>query len=357
MKLFKNIDFKNNEKIINKVYTNESVFLHHTGFMLGIGTAVANDKGIEKIYSLKLRDSAKGFVVLVKNIEDIFNYADDLTEKDMKLIEQYLPGNLTLVVKCSNPLFDKVALNGTVAFRVPQNPVLCHFIDKINSPIISTSINRSGFEPEVDLKTISKDYKDWFDFGMVPKKQYIFGQGQASTIISLVDGLNCIREGSIPFYEIKESYGKPLVMFVCTGNVCRSPIAEYLLKDEIRKNKLDFRSASTGILQDGMVISANSASLLLLNGIDAASHLSRKVTEAQLRGSWLILTMEERHKEHLAKFFPHLSYKVFTLMEFCGDSGDIDDPYKKDIEDYKVAYKIIDDKIQCLVRILKDEVR
>ena len=356
MKLFKHIDFKHNDKIANKAFSDDAVFLHHTGFMLGIGTAVDSNKGIDRICTLKMRDSSKGFVILVKNVAEIFEYADDLTLADRKLIEQYLPGNLTVIVKCSNPLFANVALNGTVAFRVPQNQVLCHFLDIIGKPIVSTSINRSNYDPETELKKIHKEYGSWFDFGMVPKRAFIFGNDKPSTIISLVKGLKCIREGSIPFYEIKQSHGNPLVMFVCTGNVCRSPIAEYLFQDEVTKNKLNYRSESTGILQDGMTISANSASLLLLNGIEAAHHLSRKVTEEQLRSSWLILTMEESHKRYLMKNYPQYMYKTFTLLEFAGESGDIDDPYKKDIEDYKVAYKIIEDKIQYLISILKDEV-
>ncbi|OQY38605.1 MAG: hypothetical protein B6226_03380 [Candidatus Cloacimonetes bacterium 4572_65] len=356
MKLYKNIDYKHINKMLTKSWSKDAVFMHHTGNMFGIGTPVTSEIGVQRICDLKSRESGKGFVVLVENIDMIIEYVDEINAAQIRLMEQYYPGNLTMVLKCSNPLFKDVSLNGTVAFRVPQNPVLLHFLHCIKIPIVSTSINKSHYPPATSLKDISTNYDNWFDFGFTVKKVYQLSNERPSTIVKFDDTIKCIREGSIPFYELKRSYETSLILFVCTGNVCRSPIAEYLLKKAIERDKLPFRSESTGILQDGMTISANSAALLLVDDIDANSHLSRKITEAQLSESWLVLTMEDRHKEILAKQYPQFAYKVHSLMEFGGESGDIDDPYQKSIEDYKVAYKIIEDKVNYLVRILKDEV-
>ncbi|MFA7057067.1 MAG: Sua5/YciO/YrdC/YwlC family protein [Candidatus Cloacimonadales bacterium] len=353
MKLYKNVKLNQVDKVIAKSYQPDSVFLHHTGYMYGMGASVESEVGIEKICRLKMRESAKGFVVLVPHVGDIIQYVDEIDDRTVRLLEQFSPGNTTFVLKCSNPKFAHVALDGTVAFRVPQNPVLCSFIDQIGSPIISTSINKSNFPAESDIKTIAKDYDSWFDFGFISYKGFQIADDQPSTIIKIDKDIECLREGSVPFWMIKGGYAQPMILFVCTGNVCRSPIAEYLLRERLKENNLSFRTASAGVLQDGMVISANSAALLLQEGIDATAHLSRKLTEEMINDSWLILTMEEQHKRFFHKNFPQYAYKVFGLLEFCGGEGDIDDPYRQEIEKYKIAYNIINDKINCLIDILK----
>lgn len=356
MKLYKDIKFKHIEKIIDKSFQPDSTFLHHTGFMYGIATSVDSLAGIERITKLKSKDPSQGFIVLMPNIEEIIDIVDGVDSRTIRLLEQYSPGNVTFVLKCSHPRFSKVAQAGMVAFRVPQNPVLCYFIQQIGSPIISTSINHNGRNPETDLKKIIKENENWFDFGFTPHKLFQRANDQASTIIKIEKEIECLREASVPFYEIKQSYKKSMILFVCTGNVCRSPIAEYLLRSKIEEENLPFRTASAGVLQDGMVISANSSALLLEKGIDATSHVSRKLSEQIIRDSWLILTMEEAHRKFFAKHYPQYGYKVSGLLDFCGGEGDIDDPYQESIEKYRTAYKIINDNINCLIDILKKEV-
>lgn len=356
MKLYKNIRFKHVDKIVAGPYHSDSVFLHHTGYMYGIGASIDSEIGIKKISSLKSRNSAQGFVVLVSNIDEIIQYADGLESRTIRLLEQYLPGNVTFVLKCSNPMFRQVALNGTVAFRVPQNPILCYFIDKIGTPIVSTSVNKNAFPPETELNKIVKEYENWFDFGFSTHKAFQLANDQPSTIIKIDEDIECLREASVPYYEIKQSFAKSLILFVCTGNVCRSPIAEYLLKKRIEEEGLPFRTASAGVLQDGMVISANSSALLIEAGINASDHISRKLTNDIISDSWLILTMEEKHKQFFAKNFPHYGHKVSGLLEFCGGEGDIEDPYRESIEKYRIAFKIIEKNIDCLIDILKKEV-
>lgn len=356
MKLYKNINFKHVDKIIEKSFHSESVFLHHTGFMFGVGAIIDSKRAIQRITELKGRDSSKGFQVLVPNINYIIEAIDEPSDRIIRLLEQYSPGNVTFVLKCSDSRYQHLALDGFVAFRVPQNPVLCYFMEKIKSPIVSTSVNKSGFNPELELKSLITTYGSWFDFGFTPHKIYRFADDQASTIVKIKEGIECLREASIPFYEIKQSFEKSMILFVCTGNVCRSPIAEYLLRKRLKEEDLPYRTASGGVLQDGMIISANSSALLLQAGLDASSHVSRKLNESIIRDSWLILTMEERHKEYFSKRFPQYRHKVFTLLEFCGGQGDIADPYQENIEKYKIAYDIINKNIDCLIDILKKEV-
>lgn len=129
------------------------------------------------------------------------------------------------------------------------------------------------------------------------------------------------------------------VLFVCTGNTCRSPMAAALFNKIAVERGLDVRIESAGLFAaDGEPASNEAIIVMQKYGIDLLGHHSQSVNTELLEKSDLILTMTAAHKMVLEQSCPG---KVFTLCEYAGTDFDIDDPYGGDVEEYEECAKQI----------------
>ena len=347
MKIFNNISKLN--------LSEDSIYLHYTGSMFGIGCSAFSKEAVAKIDSLKDRKDKQGYIVLIPEIDWLKRFDVQITSGIHRILQQYWAGELSVVLEVHDPKLKHISQNGKVAFRIPTDELLRDFINKLDQPIISTSVNKSGKKPVQNLDEILAGFESWFDFAILPDdaKQ---SNNLPSTIIELSNRkLNLIREGSIKFSEIELSYEAPQILFVCTGNTCRSPIAEYLAKIIITEKELKLRVASAGFTTDGMPISENSNYVLALHGIDASVHTSTLLNEENLRKSWLVLTMTANHKNKILQLYPASASKVYTLSEYTGFNNDITDPFGKDIEYYKNTFEEINEKVKIIFEKIKEE--
>lgn len=125
------------------------------------------------------------------------------------------------------------------------------------------------------------------------------------------------------------------ILFVCTGNTCRSAMAAAMMADIAEKNDLNVLIDSAGIFASiGEGAADNAKSVMQKRGIDLSLHRTKPLTEELIDIADVILTMTSAHKmliENMAKD------KVFTLLEYAGGEGDIPDPYGGDEEEYEVV--------------------
>ncbi|MCK4653558.1 MAG: Sua5/YciO/YrdC/YwlC family protein [Candidatus Cloacimonetes bacterium] len=344
------------DKISKVKYFEDAVFLHHTGSMFGVGCSAFSEVAVKKIDILKKRNQGKGYIVLIPEIDWLERYKIRYHPKIRRLLQQYWPGELSIILNDPEDKFKLVSQNQKVAFRIPTSSFLREFIKKIDKPIVSTSINLSEEVPYKKVKDIIDQKSDWFDFAVIPGD--IKAQSSVpSTVIDCTDAkLTCIREGKITFDNIKRSFENPQILFICTANICRSPMAEFYLKTLIQKNKLSFCVKSAGFLNGGRQISENSEKVLKENEIDASKHISTQINEELILDSWLVLTMTIQHKLYLLDYFPNIENKVFTLSEFTGYQIDVDDPYGLEIYFYRETYEKIRERIDNLLdKISREE--
>ncbi len=120
-----------------------------------------------------------------------------------------------------------------------------------------------------------------------------------------------------------------VVLFVCTGNTCRSPMAEGILKFIAKKNNLSLEVKSAGIsVFDGDNASKNSIDAMKKIGIDISDHEARQLHRDMVDEADLILTMARSHKEFILSNFPSSKDKIYTLLEYAYKiDKDVADPY------------------------------
>lgn len=128
------------------------------------------------------------------------------------------------------------------------------------------------------------------------------------------------------------------ILFVCTGNTCRSAMAEGMLKAMLKEKGMDhIHVSSAGILAaSGEGASLPSISVMSEIGVDLKNHRARQVSTKLVKEADLILTMTEGHKNAIQSWEPSVWKKIYTLKEYAGIAGrDISDPYGLPEEEYR----------------------
>ncbi len=141
------------------------------------------------------------------------------------------------------------------------------------------------------------------------------------------------------------------ILFVCSGNTCRSPMAEGVARQLLSKEiPFEVRVHSAGSLAaDGMPASANAVKAARARGADISGHRSRLLNATMVRGADLIVTMGEKHRHTVGVIEPSALEYTVMLTDFCdGQSGDVHDPIGGDLETYERTLALIE---ECIGRI------
>jgi len=190
-----------------KLLRNEEVIAIPTETVYGLAGNIFSSKAIDKIYKIKNRPYYNPLIVHTNSIEKIFELADYIPDKAIKLLKNFSPGPLTVILRKKNIVSDIVTGNkNSVAIRIPNHELTLDLLNKLDFPVAAPSANPFSYVSPTNPNHVNESLGD--------KIQYILDGGQCqigieSTVISFVEDIPVIlRFGKITKYDIISVIGK-----------------------------------------------------------------------------------------------------------------------------------------------------
>jgi len=142
------------------------------------------------------------------------------------------------------------------------------------------------------------------------------------------------------------------IVFICTGNTCRSPLAAALFNKVAEQTGTGAEAVSAGIYpNEGEPASENAIAVAKEYSCDLSGHRSRLVTAQELEEADMVVCMTGEHERIIASYFPQVRQKLSTLIPW-----DIDDPFGKDMEAYRECAGDIYDGVRVLAGKIRGEI-
>lgn len=133
------------------------------------------------------------------------------------------------------------------------------------------------------------------------------------------------------------------ILFVCVGNICRSPTAEYWARSELMKaGKTDIHLSSAGLsAMKNHPIEPAAQAILTQQGVDASAHIARQIDKNIVQSADIIFVMELWQKKELSVVFPGSHGKIFALGQWRNE--EVIDPYRKGEAVFETVFELIKD--------------
>ena len=183
--------------------------------------------------------------------------------------------------------------------RMPDHLVALKVVAFSGVPVACPSANLAGKPAPKTFNEALKAFGGLVDFAIDSGTARL---GIESSVVDLtVEPLRVLREGAIKKEEIEAVAGKKVILFVCTGNSCRSVMAEALFKKVLlEKKRDDVEVFSAGVMNlGGLRATEATKEALKKEGIDVSEHRSRKVTREMVKKSDLVLIMESAQERRI----------------------------------------------------------
>lgn len=196
-------DNTKNLKIAANIIKKGGIVIFPTETVYGIGTNGLDEEAVKKLYEVKDRTLNKPISLLVSNFDMINQVAKDITEMEYKIMKNFFPGPLTIILNKKSCVPDILTAKGnTVGIRMPDNEIALKLIELSGVPIATPSANISGRPSGIDIEDIKKDFEGKVDLFIDSGKSKI---GNGSTIVKVEDNeIKILRQGIITKEQIED---------------------------------------------------------------------------------------------------------------------------------------------------------
>lgn len=353
------------------------IIVYPTDTLYGLGVDMTNQKAVNKLLHIKRRSINSPISIMVDLISSMEEIIGPISPKKQALLKNILPGKFTILLKNKNEIISEknhlwnLLNQDKIGFRIPNHAV-CHELSvQLKRPISSTSANISGQQSVFSIPEVISHFGNKLDLILDagPMKS-----NKGSTVIDLTKlPFMVFREGDISMRELSEmlpgiSFEKRktkfMVVFVCTGNICRSPMGEGILKAMVERTKFKdvFSIQSAGTLNLGPV-HAHDFSLKVAddNEIDLSTHRARQISEQIVDEASTIFCMAMDHLQYLRKYYPQYRHKYHLLKDWQRDKPlavpSIADPIGHELKFFENTYSEIYTEIKRVFPFILNELK
>ncbi len=331
-----------------------------TETVYGLAASALDESAVEKLLAAKGRKVGHALTLAIKSADDALDYVPRMSTVGERLARRCWPGPVTLVlnddhadsaVKRLPPKVQKaVSPSGTIGLRVPAHPLIQAVLRLSAGPFVLSSANRAGQSDAVNAQQVLDSLGD--DVALIlddgPCKF-----GQSSSVVRVENNrLTVLRQGVVSEDTLHRLAGF-MALLVCTGNTCRSPMAEMLMRlrlaeklgcgiDELDERGVIVESAGIAAMSGGGA-SVESIEVMKQRGLDLTNHASQPLTERLVRNADIILTMTRGHRDAIAAQWPQFAGRTKML---CRDQADVSDPIGGPSELYRSCADQIDTQIR-----------
>ena len=316
---------------------------------------------MDRLRELKARSDNKPFAVHVASPKQVGCYVPQLWPVAKKLIHTAWPGPVTLVFQMPSgdvallkkrwpaKQFKQMYYQNSIGLRCPDNQVAQDLLAILPGPVVAPSANLSGQAPATEADHVMDSLNGKVDMVLDggPSRY-----GKSSTVVKLKPGgYELLREGVLDARSISKM-AQVVILFVCTGNICRSPMAEAICKHVLAK-KLRCKPEGLGARGYCLVsagtfagscgqMTGEAQQALAQMDIESGSHCSEPLTADIINRADYIYVMSDEHGQVVNQIVPGASAKVLPLDQqraIADPLGGGLEVYRKCAENIYVAVK------------------
>ena len=329
-----------------------------TETVYGLGCR-AEAGAIAKLNELKGRPADKRYTLHIGDREDVRRYVPWMPPHAGKLVRLGWPGPVTIVFELSGgdlekqkavvsrEAFDVLYSAGTIGIRCIDNEIGQSLLGAAGRAIVAPSANRSGEKPAVTAGEVLAAFD-----GRIP--MILTGgdsdcrYGGGSTVVRITDGTVEILRQAVVKQERIEEMSQIRILFLCTGNTCRSPMTEGFCRKIVSEKlncgvdevgQMSYNIASAGVMAVGSIgASPEAVQACREKGVEIGGHRSRALDCDEAKGCDYIFALAERHRRWLGEMCSEAASKCVLL----DSEGDVPDPIGAPVAVYRECAKRIE---------------
>lgn len=316
---------------------------------------------LNRLDEIKHRKLQKHYTLHIPDKNELKKYVPTTRLKEKKLIEKAWPGPLTIVFQLNDadmkriqdslekPVFESLYKNNSIGIRCPDNAIATGLLKQTKSAVIGTSANSTGEQPATEPQKVLKRFEGkielLLDGGPCKYKEN-------STVVKIGNKTpEVLRPGVYSAADL-EKMSIIRFLFVCSGNTCRSPMAEAIFRKYLSKKlhlkvddleKTGYKLSSAGTLGTaGSPATAEAIATCAAKGLDIKYHTNSALSVKLIEESDFIFVMSRRHKNQITSTCPLAAKKCLLLAE----DADIPDPIGQPAAFYQNCAELIEKAVK-----------